>query len=412
MKILLINKFLYMKGGDAVSTIATGNLLRNHGHQVSFWGMEHPKNPPYPYRHLFIPYLDFNQPGGAVHQLSLAFNILYSMEAKRKIRKLIEIDKPDIVHLNNFAHQISPSILDVFDEHRIPVVMTMRDYKLVCPSYSMLGPDGKQCEKCKNGKFYWCFLTKCVKGSYAKSLLNTLEMYFHRSIHIYDKIDIFISPSEFLKKKVKEMGFKKEVVCLPNFIEINEFIPQFAPRGNRFVYFGRLSREKGIFTLIEAMKGLKCDLAIIGEGPIKGSLMAKVEKEGLDNICFPGYKTGVNLHAEIKNSIAAILPSEWYENNPRTVMESFALGKPVIGSRIGGIPELVIDGETGLTYNPGDAGDLRSKIELLLGDAALVIKMGKRARKFVEDNLNPGKHYNELIEVYQQAMEKSNWKRR
>lgn len=394
-----------MKGGDAVSTITTGKLLKNHGHHVSFWGMEHPKNPNYPLRHLFLPYLDFNQPGGPLRQLTLACNILYSMEAKRKIRKLIEIDKPDIVHLNNFAHQISPSILDVFAEHRIPVVMTMRDYKLVCPSYAMLSPDGRQCERCKNGKFYWCFFTKCVKGSYSKSLLNTLEMYFHRWIHIYDKIDTFISPSEFLKNKVKEMGFKREVVCLSNFIEINEFIPQFNPRENRFVYFGRLSQEKGISTLVEAMKGLKCDLVIIGDGPLKSNLMSKVKNEGLDNIHFLGYKTGFELKSEIQNSIAVVLPSECYENNPRTVMESFALGKPVIGSRIGGIPELIHDGETGFTYNAGDAADLRSKIELLLGDHNLVIELGKRARKFVEDNLNSEEHYHKLMKIYQSAID-------
>jgi len=394
-----------MKGGDAISTITTGKLLNNHGHHVSFWGMEHPRNPNYPYRHLFLPYLDFNQPGGPLRQLTLACNILYSIEAKRKIRKLLKIDKPDIVHLNNFAHQISPSILDVFAEHRIPVVMTMRDYKLVCPSYAMLTPDGRQCEKCKNAKFYQCFLNKCVKDSYLKSFLNTLEMYFHRWIHIYDKIDTFISPSEFLKNKVREMGLKAKVVCLPNFIEINEFIPQFEPRGNRIVYFGRLSREKGICTLIEAMKGLECDLVVIGAGPLKSNLMSKVKKERLDNIHFLGYKTGFELKSEIQNSIAVVLPSECYENNPRTVMESFALGKPVIGSRIGGIPELIHDGETGFTYNAGDAADLRSKIELLLGDPILTIKMGKRARKFVEDNLNSEDHYQKLMKIYQSAID-------
>ncbi len=157
MKILLINKSLYPKGCDAISTITTGNLLSSKGHKVIFWGMTHPLNPEYTYKDYFISYIDFNNPGSAKKQLRMAVNMLYSFEAKRNIEKLIEIERPDIVHLNNFAHQISPSILHVFKKYRIPSVMTMRDYKLICLTYNML-LHGKPCERCKNGRFYQCLI--------------------------------------------------------------------------------------------------------------------------------------------------------------------------------------------------------------------------------------------------------------
>ncbi|RKX94399.1 MAG: glycosyltransferase family 1 protein, partial [Spirochaetes bacterium] len=160
MKILLINKFLYPKGGDAISTIETGKLLQNKGHIVFFWGMKSPNNPPFLFDEYFVEEINYEGNLSLRIKLASVFNLMYSLEAKHKIAQLIKIVKPDVVHLNNFAHQISPSILDVFCKFRIPMVMTMRDYKLVCPSYSMLA-DGKPCERCKNGRYYFCFLKKC-----------------------------------------------------------------------------------------------------------------------------------------------------------------------------------------------------------------------------------------------------------
>jgi len=326
------------------------------------------------------------------------------LKPKRKIKKFInEVVKPDIVHLNNFAHQISPSILHVFKKYEIPIVMTMRDYKLVCPSYSMLSNDNP-CEKCKGGKYYWCFLRKCTKNSYMKSLINTVEMYLHHRIFdIYSKIDVFISPSKFLKSKVLEMGFNGNIVVLPNFVFLEEYVPEFNFKENSLCYVGRLSKEKGLFTLIKAFKGLNVTLKIIGTGPIEEDLKIKVKSFGLNNVKFLGYKLGEDLKNEIRNSMGVILPSEWYENNPRTVLEAFALGKPIIGARIGGIPELVRDGETGYTFEPGNADDLGDKILLFLKNFEKIADMGKNARKFVEENFNPEKHY---LRIYQMAIQK------
>ncbi|MDL1959214.1 MAG: glycosyltransferase family 4 protein [Deltaproteobacteria bacterium] len=406
MKILLINKFLYPKGGAEVSTLNTEKLLTAKRHKVIFWGMDHPENPDYPYMELFVSFVDYNRRNGIFKSFKAAVNLLYSFEAKNRIEKLLDIEKPDIVHLNNFAHQISPSILDVFAKCNIPTVMTMRDCKLVCPTYLML-LDGEPCERCKDGKYYWCFLKNCTKSSYSKSLLNAMEMYLHHKIlHIYDKIDLFISPSMFLKEKIEEMGFKGKIFHLPNFLELDDFFPCYEAKENSIVYVGRLSQEKGLATMLEAVKGLAVKLKIIGDGPLKASLKFKVKSEKLDNVELLGYKSGDDLKNEVRNSIALIIPSECYENNPRVVLEAFALGKPVIGSRIGGIPELVKDSETGYTFTPGNALNLRYKIEYLLKNPDSAVEMGKNGRRFVEKELNTEEHYRKLMEIYQMALER------
>lgn len=406
MKILVINKFLYAKGGDAITALSTGKLLAGKGHTVIFWGMKHPLNPSYGYENFFVSNIEYNGKMTFKEKARASLNILYSFEAKRKMENLIKEIRPDIVHLNNFAHQISSSILDVFRKYRIPTVMTMHDYKLVCPSYSML-LDGKPCEKCRNGEYFWCLFEKCTKDSYVKSLLNVIEMYLHHKIlHIYDKIDVFISPSIFLKKKLKEMGFKRGIVYLPNFIDTKDYVPDYNFNSKIICYFGRLSKEKGLFTLLDAMKGIDVVLKLIGDGPLKESLELKVRNEKLNDVNFLGYKSGEELKNEVRGSMVVVLPSECYENNPRAIIEAFALGKPVIGARIGGIPELIQEGETGLTFEPGNTEDSRDKIEYLINRAEKISQMGRNARKFVEKELDAEKHYQRLMKIYQLAIEK------
>lgn len=405
MKILLINKFLYPKGGDAIATLDTGRLLSEHGHHVAYWGMNHASNPEYRYKDDFILGVDYDKESSPLGKFRMMANLLYSLEAKKKVEKVIKEEMPDIVHLHNFAHQISPSILHVFKKYKIPSVMTMHDYKLVCPCYTLLS-NGVICQTCRGGKFINCFKKKCVKNSTFKSLLNTIEMYLHHSIlHIYDLIDEFISPSEFLKDKVKEMGFKGKVNYLPNFVDLKEFEPQYSSEGNTVCYFGRLSHEKGIMTLIEAFKEMPdFNLKIIGSGPLSDVLYEKVLKEKLSNVKFLGYRRGQILMEEIKSSLLTVIPSEWYENNPRSILESFALGKPVLGARIGGIPELVKDGETGYTFESGNKEDLISKVKFLCNHHEQVVDMGKKARVFVENELNAEKHYAALMKIYERVI--------
>lgn len=409
MKILLINKFLYLKGGDAISTLTTGKILSENGHQVVFWGMDHPDNPPYAYADLFVSHVDFEASGGLSFKARTAMNILYSFEAGKKMAALLKKFQPDVVHLNNFAHQIGPAILDVIKKYKIPVLMTMHDYKMVCPTYSMLCK-GEVCEKCKNGRFYHCGINRCTKGSLFKSMVNVAEMYLHhRVLHIYDKIDLYISPSRFLKDKVEEMGLKSEVVYLPNCVDVAGFEAGFEWQEKSIVYVGRLSHEKGVETLIDAVKGIpELRLKIIGDGPLTGILEEKIRNENIGNVSFLGYRTGNDLHDEIRKSMFLVIPSEWYENNPLIVIEAFALGKPVLGADIGGIPELVSDWETGLCFRSCDVGDLREKLRLMLENKDRFKKMGRTAREYVETYLNSDIYYTKLTALYEKAGRKAN----
>lgn len=406
MKILLINKYLYPKGGADKITISTGELLQQRGHQVSYWGMSHPDNPPYSTSKYFTDCIDYSSPGGILQQLNTAAKFLYSFEAKSKVERLIREEKPDIVHLHNFAHELSPSILSVFKKHNIPMVMTLHDYQLVCPTYSMVNGD-KPCEACDHGKYYRCVIKKCAKNSYVKSLLNALEMYLHHNIlHSYDKIDVFAPSSIFLKDKVTQMGFKGDMVQIPNFVDPKDFTPSYSWDGKNIVYFGRLSKEKGIATLVEAVNGLDVELNIIGNGPQREELESIVAKKGMKNVHFLGFRNGDDLYNIIKNSMFIVVPSQWYENYPRAIVEAFALGKPAIGSRNGGIPELINDPERGLLFTPGDSRDLREKLLKLINAPESIVSMGKNARRLIEAELNPDKQYETLMKIYGMAIDK------
>ncbi len=405
MKILQINKFFYVKGGAERYLFNISDLLKSKGHEVAFFSMEHSKNADSQWNRYFVQNVEYNKKHSLKEEVSIFKKTLYSYEAKSKLWQLIDEFKPDIVHLHNFNHQLSPSILSALNIRNIPVVMTMHDLKLVCPSYSMLN-HGKVCELCKGKRFYYCATTRCHKNSFKKSLLATLESYLHHQIlNSYKNIKCFICPSKFIMNKMQEMGLRGEFIHLSNFVDSNSFKPAIARINKKFIYWGRLSLEKGIFTLISAFKGLSAELEIIGEGPLKQEIEGELKKNNIGNVKLLGYLSGEVLFDKIKDSFAAIIPSEWYENNPISVLEAFALGIPVIGSRIGGIPELVRDGLTGITFEAGDSFDLREKISNALKNPNRIIEMGKNARQFAEQELNSENHYQKLIEIYSQALE-------
>ena len=412
MKIILVNKFLYRKGGDAIVTLDTAKLLQEKGHDVVLWGMTHPLNGELPLKDYLMSSVDYDNPGGIRQKLKIATDVLYSFEAKAKFLNVLDQEKPDIVHFNNFAHQLSPSIVHACASRRLPMIMTMHDFKLVCASYSLLA-NGQICELCKGGKHYHCFNKRCIKGSAVMSALGAVEMYLHHSVmKIYDLIQVFISPSEFLKYKVREFGFRGEIVHLPNFVWLDSYFqPEIETSAKQcIVYFGRLSEIKGLFTLLRAVRFMDVQLNLVGEGPIQSELEKEVESWGMQKECviaFRGYQTGDDLKKEINNATVVVLPSECYENNPRSVIEAFALAKPVIASRIGGIPELVTDNETGLCFKPGSAEDLREKLELVLADSTYGYRLGCRGREIVEREFSSDRYYEGLMKVYERAFEKA-----
>lgn len=404
MNVLLAHRNFSDVGGDSAVVLATSELLESRGNSVSIFSAHNVKNKETPFSKYFIPAVDVNTQGGLIERLRVAGRVLYSFEAKRNIRRLIEDHRPDVAHLHAIYHSISPSIIDALKEAEIPIVMTLHEYKLVCATYRMLN-NGKLCEVCKGGRYYNCLIKKCTKESYLKSFLNMVEMYLHHSLlKIFDKVDVFIAPSKFLRDKIKEMGFRGKVVCLPNFIDISKYEPSYVVDDGSIVYFGRLSHEKGLLTLIDAVKGLDVRLKLIGDGPQREILERKLKEEGISNVEMLGFKSGQDLFREVSSAAFTVLPSEWFENNPIAVMESFALGKPVLGSNIGGIPELVMDGVRGRVFEPWNVEDLRKKILDMIGSPDELQEMGKRARAFAETELSSERHYKKLVEIYRGVM--------
>ena len=404
MQILLANKFFYEKGGAEKSLFETARLLQGKGHQTRFFSMHHFRN-----RHCadaahFVSEVDYDDTRWSM-KLKSAARMLYSLEATRKLGGLLDEHRIDVAHLNNIYHQISPSILHTLRRRGIPTVMSLRDYKVVCGSYQMLA-QGQPCEACTGGRYFQATAKRCVKDSLAASLLTSVEMVLHhRVLDLYRLVDVFIAPSAFLGRKVREMGFKGRVVHLPNFVSgLDTVLPRFGSSQPRLVYFGRLGREKGLATLMRAVKGLPVSLEVIGEGPLREPLQALAQQESITNVEFAGYMSGGRLDRHVAAAMAVVVPSEWYENNPRSVIEAFALGKPVVGARIGGIPELVRHGDTGLTFAPGSVEDLRHQIEHLLTHPAEVREMGRRGRHLVETELSPERHYEGLMQVYGTAL--------
>ena len=400
MKILQVNKFNYIRGGAEKYFIEISKELEKIGHQVAFFSMHHPKNNPSIWSKYFVSRISFNE-ARLRDKIITPGRILYSLEAKRKFNKIIQDFKPDIIHIHNIYHQISPSILSVAKKYNIPVIMHLHDYKLVCPNYQLF-VDDKICYRCRGGKYYNCLKHKCFKKSFWQSFLATIEMYLHHKIlKIYKKnIAYFIAPSEFMKNIVVNFGWdKNKIKVIYNFSEkMDDKISDKI--GDYGLYFGRLSREKGIDILIEAL-GLsdkKNKLKIIGTGPEENNLKQLVKKLKLSKrVEFLGYKSGQELQDIIRGSRLVYLPSTWNENMPLTLLESLNLRKVVIASRTGGLPELIRDKETGFLFENGNIKELAQIIDNSYNYD--LIKMGSKAKESIE-NLRVEKHLIELLDVY------------
>ena len=401
MRILLVNKYFYRKGGAETYFFALAEGLKALGHEVAFFSMKHPNNEPSYWSKYFVSEKDYVGDISAFKKVQEASMLIYSFEAKRKFETLLEEFKPDIIHMNNVHRQLTLSILDApyLKKHRVPVVYTAHDYILLCPAYTMVNGRGEVCDACLDRHFMHATKNVCVKGSRAKSALAAMEAEFLKFHHSYDKIDLIIAPSQFMKDKLDEGGFAGKTVAMQNFLTdlqmamgtrvANTHKFEDAKAGSRpyFLFFGRLSKEKGILTLVKAFlqaAGLAnesadtqsddqsarvlpdtWDLHIVGEGPERGAieqLIASAGPQAASRIHLLGYKSGEELQREVGNARFTVLSSEWRENMPYSGLESLAAQTPIIGARIGGIPELVEEGETGFTFESGNAHDLADRL--------------------------------------------------
>ncbi len=401
MRILLINKYLFSKGGAERHFFALQQLLERRGHEVIVFAMEHPQNVPSPYAGYFASRTDFEHVRFSWNGLRAAARMIWSFEAARKIDALIRATRPDIAHIHNIYHQISPSILPVLKKHGIPVVMTAHDFHLISPNYNLFH-DGAICERCKPTRYYRAIFHRCIKHSLVASMIAATAQYLHRWLNVYRKnISACISPSKFLLQTMHEWNtrFAREYI-LTNFVAMQND-PNPAP-GEYFLYLGRLSPEKGVDVLLEAAQSVFSRIVIAGTGPEDRRLRNMAAEHSLKNVVFVGYQTADAVQRLLRGCRAVIAPSRGYEHCPLAILEAFAAGKPVIASRIGGIPELVVDGTNGLLITAGNAEQLAAAMNTLATDDARSRMLGENALRSAR-KCDPEQYYQQLMHVYEET---------
>ena len=398
MKILMINKFLYPNGGSETYIFKLGEYLEKQGHEVQYFGMEHNGRCVGNKVNAYTSDMDFHG-GSKLAKLTYPFKTIYSKETRVQIRKVLNDFEPDVCHLNNFNYQLTPSmILEIVKwrkqtGHKCKIVFTAHDYQLVCPNHMCNNPNTHEnCEKCLGGKFLNCTKGKCIHGSTTRSVIGTMEAEFWKVKGTYKYIDTMICCSEFMKSKLDTNPiFATKTVALHNFIDKVEW--KNTEKKDYVLYFGRFSEEKGIGTLIDVCKKLpNIQFVFAGTGPLEDEI------KNIRNIKNVGFKKGESLEKLIREARFSIYPSEWYENCPFSVMESQMYGTPVLGARIGGIPELISEGKTGELFTSGDGKDLMSKIQKLWNNKELCEEYSANCKDISFDTID--EYYKKIVKIY------------
>lgn len=396
MKVLLVNKFLYPKGGSETYILKLGQILKEHGHEVQYFGLDNSKNVVGNRVNANVTDLDFSQ--GIRKNWKAPLRIVYNAEARKKIRMVLEDFQPDVVHLNNIQYHLTPSI--ILETHKfseetgkpVKIVYTAHDYQLICPSHGLFDSNVEICEKCLGGNYTHCLRTKCVKNSTMKSALGMMDAYFWKWSKAYSYIDTIVCCSSFLKGKLDtQERFRNKTVAIHNFVDDVPYVQ--VEKEGYVLEFGHLCRDKGTYTLLDAAKRLP-DVRFVFAG------FGEAEKGIAEtpNAEFAGFQTGEALEMLIRKAAVSVYPSQWYENCPFSVIESQMYGTPVIGARMGGIPELIDEGRTGLLFEAGNADDLEEKLRTILFSPGLAEQYSENCREYQVET--PDSYYRKLINVY------------
>lgn len=399
MKVLLANKFFFAKGGAETVFLQERDFLKREGIEVVDFAMRDSRNLPSDTAEYFVAPRDYHDGGaGAIAKAGAALSLIHSAEAVRRFGDLIAATRPDLVHCHNVYHQLTPSILRVAKRMGVPTVLTLHDYKVICPVYTRLR-DAKICTECDTGDFFNVVRHRCSEGSLGRSVLLYAEAAVQRLLGSYEGVDRVVVPSRFMGEAVSRWRFPAERVSLVyNGVDPALYAESGETRGY-FLYLGRLSAEKGLPTLGAAQAGTGLDVVVAGTGPIEAAV-----RRDFPGLRLVGHQSGTALRDLISGAEAVVVPSEWHENCPMSVLEAMAAGKPVIGSRVGGIPELVDDGETGLLYPMGDADALRGCMQTLHDHADVRQRMGRAGRARIAGKFSLDRHNQALLDVYRDVL--------
>jgi len=399
-RLLAINNYFYRRGGAEAIFFDHMALFAEIGWDVVPFAMRHDRNEPSEWSEYFVSEIEYGNQPGVLTKVIDAAKVIYSVEAQQNLAKLIAAAPPMFAHAHNVYHHLSPAIFSTLKEADIPVVMTSHALKLACPAYKMLR-HGVVCEKCKGGRFYNVVLNRCVKDSLAVSGVVFIETLVHRLLGLYrDKVDRIVVPSRFYREKLIEWGWPADkLVYIPNFVDVSRMRTDWIER-DYFVYAGRLAPEKGVATLIRAAALSRQKLVIAGTGPEEAVLRDLAASSGAD-VTFAGYVSGEGLFRLIGEARALILPSEWYENAPVSILEAYALGRPVIGTDIGGIPEMIREGETGRIARPSSPESLAEAMQAIASlPAAERAAMGRRGRNWISEEFSAAAYRQRMLDLY------------
>ena len=405
MRILHINKFFHFTGGGDRYFFDLASVMRQRGHENIFFSTLDPANYKTPYEKYFIKGFsetDFNTLN-FIDKVRIFFNGIYSFEAKRKIRYLLRETKPDIAHVYNIFYQLSPSIFHSLRAEGIPVIMSLLDSHIICASASLY-VKGHDCQRCKES-YVNIIKNRCFKNSIPASLMGFFAKKVHNLLKIWENVDLFVTASKNFKDILVNWGFDgNKIIVNSYFTDVDTFTPHYHFQ-DYCLFVGRLTFEKGVDVLLKAVKDINIKLVIIGNGSAREWMENYVKTENMRNVEFLGMiENKATLYNYIKNSMFTIIPSNWFELFPLIALNSFCLGKPVIGSDSGGIPEIVDHRENGLIFHRGNSEGLRKAIEYLLNNKNLIIEYGKNARKKAEENYTVEKHSSKIMDAYSSVL--------
>ncbi len=410
MRILLVHKFHFRFGGAEKIYFETARLLQEAGHEVAFFSMQHPKNERTPWERYFVDTVDFEDEGKTLWQkIRIGWRIIWNQQAFENITKVIDEFHPDVAHCFNVYHQLSPSVLRALYKKRVPIVLTLCDFKAVSPNYFLYDFAKRQIWDSASG--IRCILDRVIKHSFAKSLVCALEKWLHDMLGSYRQVALYLSPSDFLIQKYRDFGFAGSILRIHHpvitqtaALESLAHLP-WKDREETYLFFGRLSPEKGVEVLLRAFVSLPDKkLEIVGFGPDKSYLEALTDDLGItQRVSFVGSEYGEALIQRIGRSKAVIMPAMWYENQPFVLMDSLRSCTPIIASRIGGIPDIINDGENGFLFQVGDASDLT---RCLLGLGTHDIENILRNAKKTADEYTTARYQEEILSAYTKVLQK------